>query len=749
MALSLRMARFVLSRTVGTCLGTWLLYLSGALQLPAMGQTDDLARTALSGEVQLARLVDLSAQRLGLKIEYDARTLQGVTVTLRLGAAVSDEQLWALTNQLLAARGLTSIQMPGNEVLSIVKLSEAAGTARIEPALLPTTIAGFATVILDLKHRPTKDVIDAVKPIVSRPGGSVIALGEEQRLLLSDLRPRIDQILQLIELIDIPGTDTIIRQIPSQYLNATQLAALVTAAATARNTIAVKPLIGKLSPVPDGNAIVLVAPQDEVEPWLELIGRFDQRQTVETRSYAPRYFSIGEVGRLIEQTARDPGPRGASDRWRLVSDDLTGTLIVTATASEHEQIDDLIERLDSVPVEARRPVRAFPIRNRSVHEIMEVLSSLIEAGVLQAGEFRPRLGRDERPSPQRTEREVLPPGVIAQPMATQEQRRATGAEERPYGTRTLPTEGAPSLILTADEGTNTLIAIGDARRLDQLEELIRTLDVRQPQVMIEALMVSMTEGDTLDLGVELERMGISGSTLITLSSLFGLGAAGVDQVTSPAGRGFSGFVLSPGDFRVLIRALQTVNDGRSLNIPKVLVNNNQQATLDSVLQEPFLATNASDTIATTSFGGTQDAGTTVTVTPQIAEGDHLTLEYSVSLSSFVGESSDPSLPPPRQQNTMQSVVTIPDGYTVVVGGLEVLSAAEAVSQVPLLGDIPFLGELFKSRSKSRSRSRFYVFIRADILRHGGFEDLKYLSDLDVLAAGVDDGWPTVEPRVIR
>ena len=87
------------------------------------------------------------------------------------------------------------------------------------------------TVILDLKHRPVKDVIDAVKPIVSRPGGAVISLGDEQRPLLSDLRPRIDQILQLIELIEVPGTDTIIRQIPSQYLNATQLAALVTAAA--------------------------------------------------------------------------------------------------------------------------------------------------------------------------------------------------------------------------------------------------------------------------------------------------------------------------------------------------------------------------------------------------------------------------------------------------------------------------------------------------------------------------------------
>jgi type II secretory pathway component GspD/PulD (secretin) len=72
-----------------------------------------------------------------------------------------------------------------------------------------------------------------------------------------------------------------------------------------------------------------------------------------------------------------------------------------------------------------------------------------------------------------------------------------------------------------------------------------------------------------------------------------------------------------------------------------------------------------------------------------------------------------------------------------------------VSQVPLLGDIPVLGELFKSRSTTRSRSRFYVFIRTNILRNEGFEDLKYISDVDVQAAGLDDGWPTVEPRVMQ
>ncbi len=718
-------------------------------------QPDTFPRTRLSGEIELARLVDLCAQRLGLKIEYDAKTVQGAKVTLRLGESVTDDELWALTNQLLATRGLTSVQPPGQEeVLSIVKLTDAASLARVEQVVPPETLAGFANVVVQVEHRSVKDVIEAMKPVLSKPGGTMTALGDDGRILLSALRPRIDQILWLLESFDLPGPETIIRVIPSRYVNATQLASSVTAAVTARNTMSIRKLAGKLSPQSGDESVVLVAPEPEVQTWLELLSQFDQRQAIETHSYAPRHFALDEVQQLIEQTARDLGPRGSGGQWRLVTNDLTGTLIVTATPSEHETIEALIQRLDAVPAEARRPVRVFAIRNRSVNEIVDVLTQLIEAGVLEGGAYEASGNRKATTPRQQTQRAVLPPG--AEPMLPQAQ-----AEPRKSGqrrpTRSSSITGEPSsLVLTADEGTNTLIATGDARRLAQLEQLIGQLDVRQPQVMIEAMVVSLTEGQTLDLGVELEKLQINGETLITLSSLFGLGAPGMagalEGLALPGaggGAGFTGVALSPGDFRTLVRALETINEGRSLNIPRVLVNNNQQATLDSVLQAPFLSTNASNTIATTSFGGTQDAGTTISVTPQIAAGDHLILEYSVSVSTFVGESSNPGLPPPRQQNNLQSIVTIPDGYTIVVGGMEIESTAEAISQIPLLGDIPLIGELFKNRSRSTTRSRFYVFIRANVLRHDGFEDLKYLSDRDVLVADVDDGWPVVEPRVIH
>jgi general secretion pathway protein D len=211
----------------------------------------------------------------------------------------------------------------------------------------------------------------------------------------------------------------------------------------------------------------------------------------------------------------------------------------------------------------------------------------------------------------------------------------------------------------------------------------------------------------------------------------------------------TGLVLKPGDFSVLVRALETINKGRTLTMPRVLVTNNEEALLDSVNQQPTTSINASQTVSTTSFAGFESAGTQITVRPQIAEGDHLLVEYSVSLSSFEGESSEPGVPPPRQENSIQSMATIPDGYTIVVGGIEVTTKGKAQSRVPLIGEVPLVGELFKTRSRSSARTRFYTFIRPAVLRHESFEDLKYISRDELAGVGLDDGWPTVRPRVIR
>ncbi|MCC7407859.1 MAG: type II and III secretion system protein, partial [Phycisphaeraceae bacterium] len=157
--------------------------------------------------------------------------------------------------------------------------------------------------------------------------------------------------------------------------------------------------------------------------------------------------------------------------------------------------------------------------------------------------------------------------------------------------------------------------------------------------------------------------------------------------------------------------------------------------------------NASNNVATTSFAGYATAGTTITLTPHISEGDHLQLAYAIELSAFSGDGGE-GIPPPRQTNAIESEVTVPDGHTIVVGGLNRKDFSETIQKFPLLGDIPLVKYLFSNRSKNQSENTLFVFLRPVILRGDSFEGLKYLSRLDREAAGLAEDLPASEPLLM-
>jgi general secretion pathway protein D len=776
------------------------------------------ASVALAGQVELSRLVDLCAQRLKLNLDYDAASLRG-TVTLRLDGPLSDEDLWLLTNRVLAARGFTTVRVPGNAAYSVVKLAEAPGMAAANARAAEggplgagaEPMAGYRAVVVRARHRSGKDLVEPLSKVLSKPGGSVSVLGDDSVLLITDLSDRVDRALAVLEQLDQAASSVTIVDVPVTNLSGAQMIALLTQVATKREAAGGGKLAGDVLAAPEPGSVLVVAPKSQIETWRELISSLDKRERPETVTYVPRIFSPKDVAKLIDQTIKSSpgsggggggsvaggvggggGGGGSDDRWKVVVDELTSSLVITATPAQHEAIRSLLERLDSVPAAARRPVRAFQVKNRSVTEVLSVLERLLQAGVLDAstsdgagrdaafaeGGRNLAAGNGASGSDGGGSRSGGPAGrsggnagdgggdggvlrsqagpEFARPAAARGVSGgllpdADGNRDR-AGPGSLDASGGRSIVLTSDEGTNTILAVGEPRLLDRVEVLLQSIDVRQPQVMLEVLLVTVNESQAFNLGVELEELRLRPDLIIRLSSLFGIGSRGPggDRTVGDANGG-TGIILSPGDFSVVFQLLQTLSEGRALSMPKVLVGNNQSATIDSVLQQPYASVNASNTVSTTSFGGTQDAGTVVTIKPQIAEGEHLVLQYSVSLSSFVGAATSPTLPPARQQSRVQSVATIPDGYTVVVGGIEVENQGKATSQIPLLGDIPVVGELFKSRSNTSSRSKFFVFIRANVLRGAGtgFEDLKYLSDRDAARLGIENDWPAVEPRVIR
>jgi len=94
-------------------------------------------------------------------------------------------------------------------------------------------------------------------------------------------------------------------------------------------------------------------------------------------------------------------------------------------------------------------------------------------------------------------------------------------------------------------------------------------------------------------------------------------------------------------------------------------------------------------------------------------------------------------------------VTIPDGSTIVVGGLNQKNSTLTVDKLPFLGDIPLLGYLFSNRSHMNENSTLFVFIRPVILRDDKFADLRFLSERDVRSAEVPADFPASEPLTVK
>lgn len=694
-----------------------------AVEAPAVSPD---ARIRVTADQELAEILELCARLSGTPIEYTASEITG-PVALRAEGMLTLDGLFEAANRALAARTLTTVHMPGSRSLSVVSLAQAQSVARLEEGSLASLRAGYVRVLLELNHDRTEVVKDAVAMVLSK-SGTVTAFKDTRNLLVSDLLPNVRQALRLAREIDGDFEDLNVEEIELRNTNPTALVALIERITNARKAVFGDKGKGTLLALPENKSVLILAPAIEMAVWRDLVGRFDRSEPVFTRNYSPRRFALAETGKLIEAVVHANTKGEGEDSWRLVVDPLTGTLVINASVSQHAEVEKLLDRMERVAEASQRPIRSFPVKNRSVEELVGLLQGLLDKGALQGAATA-----DVKPPADSTAQGVTAP-LTKQPTS-------------PIKTDKL----GPEVTLSADKDTNRLIAMGDPRVLEQLEGLIRELDVRHPQVLVEAIVVSLSDSQQRSLGVEMQKLGIEDEVQYRLTSLFGLGSPDPSALGLPgaSGAGASGVVLDPGHFSAAVRALEIVNQGRSLTVPKVLVSNHQTATLNSVLQTPYASTNASTTVATTSFGGTLDAGTQISVTPTIAEGDQLLLDYTIAISSFVGSPSDPSLPPPKQENRLKSMVTVPDGYAVVIGGLEVATDGHTRTSVPLLGGIPIIGALFSNQSRNEDRSRFFVFLRCSVQSSQSFEDLRYVGEKDMRKAGVEDDWPRLEPRWMR
>jgi len=379
-------------------------------------------------------------------------------------------------------------------------------------------------------------------------------------------------------------------------------------------------------------------------------------------------------------------------------------------------------------------MRVYRLENASAEEVAGVLQALIEGR---------RTGLAKRRGVSLEKRrgiERVGPGRL---QADEGARTARALETGAGRAQPALGEMEPPRITAAVE-INAVIIKASAMEHEEFAAIIADLDKPRDQTLLEVTLVTVTSDETFDLGVELggARLDQGGAGHIGLTT-FGIGAVdsatGAIRLNTPVPFGLNYALFRADEYSLIINALQTVGDVRITSAPKILVEDNAQAVISQLNQEPYEVVSQGEETTLSSFGGYVQAGTVLTVTPHISQGDWLRLHYEIVQSSFgtrTAQQLAANLPPPKQENQAGGTVRIPAEHMVVLGGLVGTRQETVVNEVPFVADIPLLGELFRSRSTINSNETLFIFIHPVVLRDPAFGDLLSLSQEEVQKAEI-------------
>jgi len=246
-------------------------------------------------------------------------------------------------------------------------------------------------------------------------------------------------------------------------------------------------------------------------------------------------------------------------------------------------------------------------------------------------------------------------------------------------------------------------------------------------------------GYDLDLVTKFPKLAAGGIMEGGLSSLISpFPSNRITESTSFSGTGGQGFYADE-HIQALLTLIQKKEYGRVLARPKLLVNDNEKGTIQTK-NETSIVSPKTDVVPVQGGGGTSSTSITIQsytsditleIEPHISKGDQLRLSitlnrtdfegledvYNITVPGAVGTLSGPE-PPDLITTNVTTVVTVPDGKTIILGGLEQIDQSKDGTKVPFLGDIPIIGGLFRNISKTSDQTRLYVFVKAHILRPG-------------------------------
>lgn len=724
--------------------------------------------------IEVKTLADIVTKRLKIPILYD-ESINNKKVIIRVPVDVPENALLGVLQSALRMKqlALADAEHPGWK--QIVPATNLAAIAKP-----PDQAQGGPVVqVFNLKQADTARIVEAVRPFLTPNGGSIQPVPGQKTVIVADYASVVSKAQQVIATLD-EGTANEVKFVPIKNADPTQVATTLTQILATKEGSGQAATGISISPDDRSGQVIVVAPKSRIAEIEGLVAAIDKPLELDTKVYRLKTLAPDRIDRLVKTLV---GPSVAKRAYQSSVDKESASLVVSATADIHKRIESLVKELDQPVAEGQSPIRFYRLKNTKAADVLATLSSLMgdqatiarpAGGDGENGAGRSLLGPPASSTDNRiplrpanyqnlgaSDTTIAPGSPMARPraddlgpMASMNPRGAAAHKEgatTEEGGEENGEKRSKLATVTADVNTNSIIVIAPPATQTMYEKLINELDRRRPQVQIECTIVTLDTSDNFTLGVDIAKAGGFDNSKIIGFSSFGVGK--IDPTTGvivPIGNsGGTLAVLSPSIANIVIRALQTNSRARLVSAPQLLVNDNGKGKLESVSQEPFAEIlDTSTTQSRTGLGGLAQAGTTISVEPHISEDDYLQLAYSIELSNFTGVGRN-GLPPPSQKNSVDSTVTVPDGSTIVVGGLRVKNFRESRETIPFVDLIPFGDWIFGTHSNGGTDTTLFVFIKPVILRDDKFEDLKYLSEKALNSANLPGQYPRSSPVPIK
>jgi general secretion pathway protein D len=513
-----------------------------------------------------------------------------------------------------------------------------------------------------------------------------------------------------------------------------------------------RPLVSRDGSITAGRgSIVVVDFADNVRRIRQLLATIDRDSTT-SRLVALRNAGAREIATSLN--ALMEGAEGARAAT-IVPIDSSNSLAFRGDAATVARLTAMAEELDQRAATGTE-IRVVFLEHADAAQLLPVLQQLlgqrVTASTTTTGLRPSATGDSQRPTP------------AAETQTTVDTASGGGGA---FGSR--------SAVVTRFEGANAIVIAAPTDIQRSLGEVIRQLDTRRQQVLVEAIIVEISDTAAKQLGVQLLLSGLRGSNIpfaVTnysnanpsiLNIAGGVAAqelrerdpdsaladtleeAAVDAVSGITG-GVGGAIIRSGNaiFGAIVNAVKSDNKSNILSTPSIMTLDNQEARILVGQEIPVTTGEALSDNFDNAFRTVQrqNVGISLEVRPQINAGGTIKLQLRQEVSSIAGPVSNDFQDLILNKRELETTISVDDGEIVGIGGLLDDNERRTIQAIPFLSDLPVVGNLFKSRSRARAKTNLMVFIRPTIMRsaadarsmterrYGYIRDQQYLQDPD-------------------